>query len=708
MKANSTTHRMKVFFSCFISVFFFKSMAQVNYPVSRKSDQQDTYFGKTIADPYRWLEDDHSEETADWVKRQNSATEAYLEKIPFRKKIRERLQVLSNYEKFSAPFHKGKYYFYYNNSGMQNQSVLYFREGLSGEPRVAIDPNTFSADGTQALGTIGLSKDGKYLAYQVSSAGSDWQEIRIMELPSCKPLPEVIRWVKFSGIAFKGDGFYYSRYDEPAKDKALSGKNENHKIFFHRIGTDPGSDVLIFEDPEHPLRNFGATVTEDEKYLVISSSESTSGNAVKFRKTDDAASKWNILTETFDHDFELVDNENGMLFFRTNYKAPNYELIGIDAENPSLENRKIVIGQAQDLLQSAEVAGSIFLCKYLVNVQNKVYRYSRKGLLLGEMALPGIGMADGISCEKESGEVFFTFSNWTSPLSVYRYDAEKNTTSLYRTTKVAFDPSQYETKQVFYPSKDGTKIPMFITCKKGTPQDGKNPCFLYGYGGFNISVTPSYAATRMVFLENGGIFAVANIRGGGEFGENWHKAGTILNKQNVFNDFISAAEYLFTEKYTSREKLAIHGRSNGGLLIGAVMTQRPDLCRVALPAVGVLDMLRYHKFTIGWAWATDYGTSENEKEFINLLKYSPLHNVKDDSYPSTMVLTADHDDRVVPAHSFKFAATLQEHQKCKFPVLARIDVKAGHGGGKPLSKVIDEWADIWAFTLYELGMNPNY
>jgi prolyl oligopeptidase len=697
---------MKNLLICSLLMLRLSALAQPIYPTSRKSAQEDVYFGKTIPDPYRWLEDDNSEETANWVKSQNALTESYLSAIPFRKKIRDRLNTISNYEKFSAPFKKGKYYFYFNNSGMQNQSVLYFREGLEGEPKIAIDPNTFTSDGTQALGSIEVSRDGKYIAYQVSAAGSDWQEIRILELPSCKPLPEIIKWVKFSGISFKGNGFYYSRYNEPPKGSELSGKNEFHRIYYHVLNTDPKKDELIYEDGEHPLRNFGAFATEDEKFLVISGTESTSGNSLMFKELGKAGATWKKITDKFENDFDVIDNDDNALYLRTNYNAPNYEIISIDTEMPSLENRKIIIGQAQDPLQSAQVAGNQFLCTYLVDVQNKILRYSRKGALLGEISLPGIGMADAISSEKKSTEVFFSFSNWTTPLSVYRYDTEKNSSSLYRATKVSFDPSAYETKQVFYPSLDGTKIPMFIIAKKGVVQNGKNPCLLYGYGGFNISVTPTFSALRMVFLENGGIYAVANIRGGGEYGENWHKAGTIFNKQNVFNDFIAAAEYLFKEKYTTREYLAIHGRSNGGLLIGAVITQRPDLCRVALPGVGVLDMLRYHKFTIGWAWATDYGTSEDEKQFTNLLKYSPLQNVRDNSYPATMVITADHDDRVVPAHSFKFTATLQEHQKCKFPVLARIETKAGHGAGKPLSKVIEEWTDIWSFTMYELGMKP--
>jgi prolyl oligopeptidase len=694
----------KLFFPvCFL--FFMHLQAQIKYPTTKKDSQMDDYFGKKIEDPYRWLEDDNSKETGEWVIQQNELTNSYLSKIPYREQIKKRLTDLSNFERFSTPFKKGDLYFYYSNSGTQNQNVFNVLKELNGTPEVLIDPNTFSKDGTVALGSISISKDGKYLAYEVSKAGSDWAEIRVMEIASKKLLKDELKWIKFSGMAFKGDGFYYSRYDEPAAGKELSKKNEFHKVYYHKIGEAQSLDKLIFEDKEHALRNFGAQVTEDENYLLIYGSESTSGNSLSIMDLTKPDSKFINVVTNFENDYSVIDNFGNSLLVYTNYKAPNYQLISIDANNPKEEAWNIVVGQAQDLLKGVQTAGNFILCNYLVDVQSKILKYDRKGKLIGNVSLPGIGIVDEINSEKNKNEVFFSFTNFTTPVSAYKYDAEKDSRELYKESKVPFNANDYETKQVFYKSKDGNSIPMFLVYKKGLILDGNNPCFLYGYGGFNISVTPSFSATRMVFLENGGIYAVANIRGGGEYGENWHNAGTVFNKQNVFDDFIGAADYLKKEKYTTTEKLAIHGRSNGGLLIGAVMTQRPDISKVALPGVGVLDMLRYHKFTIGWAWATDYGTSDNEKEFINLLKYSPLHNVKKVAYPATMIVTGDHDDRVVPAHSFKFAATLQENQVGNNPILTRIDINAGHGAGKPLAKTIDEWGDIWSFVFYNLGMN---
>jgi len=688
-----------------LSIIFFSQLnAQIKYPQTRKASQIDDYFGKKIEDPYRWLEDDNSKETGEWVIQQNELTNSYLSKITFRNQLKKRLIDLSNYERFSTPFKKGKFYFYYSNNGIQNQNVFNILSDLDANPEVLIDPNTFSKDGTVALGSISISKDGKYLAYEISKAGSDWAEIRVMEIASKKLLKDELKWIKFSGMAFKGDGFYYSRYDEPGLGKELSKKNEFHKVYFHKIGEEQSADKLIFEDKEHALRNFGAQVTEDENYLLIYGSESTSGNSLSLIDLTKQDSKFVNVITNFENDYSVVDNFGSSLLVYTNYKAPNYQLISINANNTKEESWSIIVGQAQDLLKGVQTAGNFILCNYLMNVQSKVLKYDRKGKLIGNVSLPGIGMVDEINSDKDNNEVFFSFTNFTTPVSAYKYNVEKDFRELYKETKVPFNANDYETKQVFYKSKDGNSIPMFLVYKKGIVLDGQNPCFLYGYGGFNISVTPSFSATRMVFLENGGIYAVANIRGGGEYGENWHDAGTIFNKQNVFDDFISAADYLKKEKYTSTEKLAIHGRSNGGLLIGAVITQRPDLCKVALPGVGVLDMLRYHKFTIGWAWATDYGTSDNEKEFINLLKYSPLHNVKKVAYPATMIITGDHDDRVVPAHSFKFAATLQENQVGNNPILTRIDINAGHGAGKPLAKTIDEWSDIWSFVFFNLGM----
>jgi prolyl oligopeptidase len=695
----------KVFTVISIAAMITQSEAQSDkYPKTKKVDTVDVYFGTKVSDPYRWLEDDNSKETAEWVKQENAVTYDYLSKIPFREKVKTRLTQLWNYEKISAPVKHGAYYYFYKNDGIQNQSVLYKQKDLGSEATVALDPNKLSTDGTVALGGTGFDKKGKYMAYAFSKAGSDWEEINIIEVETGKKLPDALKWVKFSGISFKGDGFYYSRYDAPTQGKELSKKNEYHKVYFHKIGEDQSKDVLVYEDRNNPLRNFGAGVTDDERFLIITGSESTSGNNLLVKDLNDPKSEFKTIVSNFENDFNVIDNNDDILLVQTNYAATNYQLIGIDFNNPSANLWRTIIGQTNDLLKDVTISEKKLIANFLVDVQSRLLRYNFAGELLGDIELPQVGMVDAISSNRESSELFFTFQNWTTPQEIYKYDVNKNNRELYKKPTVPFSTDLFETKQVFYNSKDGTKIPMFITYKKGLEINGNNPCFLYGYGGFNISVTPSFSASRMVFLENGGIFAVANLRGGGEYGEKWHKAGTVLNKQNVFDDFISAAEFLIKEKYTSSDKLAIHGRSNGGLLIGAVMTQRPDLFKVALPGVGVLDMLRYHKFTIGWAWATDYGTSADEKEFSYLLKYSPVHNVKQVAYPATMVVTGDHDDRVVPAHSFKFAATLQANQQGSNPTLIRIDVNAGHGAGKPTSKQIDEWSDIWSFVMYNLGM----
>jgi prolyl oligopeptidase len=695
----------KVFTVISIAAMITQSEAQSDkYPKTKKVDTVDVYFGTKVSDPYRWLEDDNSKETAEWVKQENAVTYDYLSKIPFREKVKTRLTQLWNYEKISAPVKHGAYYYFYKNDGIQNQSVLYKQKDLGGEATVALDPNKLSTDGTVALGGTGFDKKGKYMAYAFSKAGSDWEEINIIEVETGKKLPDALKWVKFSGISFKGDGFYYSRYDAPTVGKELSKKNEYHKVYFHKIGEDQSKDVLVYEDKNNPLRNFGAGVTDDERFLIITGSESTSGNNLLVKDLNNPKSEFKTIVSNFENDFNVIDNNDDILLVQTNYAATNYQLIGIDFNNPSAKLWRTIIGQTNDLLKDVTISEKKLIANFLVDVQSRLLRYNFAGELLGDIELPQVGMVDAISSNRESSELFFTFQNWTTPQEIYKYDVNKNNRELYKKPTVPFSTDVFETKQVFYNSKDGTKVPMFITYKKGLEINGDNPCFLYGYGGFNISVTPSFSASRMVFLENGGIFAIANLRGGGEYGEKWHKAGTVLNKQNVFDDFISAAEFLIKEKYTSSDKLAIHGRSNGGLLIGAVMTQRPDLFKVALPGVGVLDMLRYHKFTIGWAWATDYGTSADEKEFSYLLKYSPVHNVKQVAYPATMVVTGDHDDRVVPAHSFKFAATLQANQQGSNPTLIRIDVNAGHGAGKPTSKQIDEWSDIWSFVMYNLGM----
>lgn len=678
-----------------------------SYPTTKKVDTVDTYHGVKIPDPYRWLEDDRSAETGEWVKAQNKITFDYLATIPFRDKIREQLKNNWNYEKMSAPSKKGNYLFFYKNDGMQNQAVLYVQEGMNGTPRVLIDPNKESAEGTTALGTTAVSKDKKYMAFSMAKAGSDWNNIQVLEIKTGKRLNDKVEWSKFSGIAWKGNGFYYSAYDAPEKGKEYSKKNEYHKIYYHKIGDSQSKDLLIYEDKDHALRNYNADVTEDEKFLILYGSESTSGNSLKVKDLTKADAPFKTIVDNFDNDYYVIDNIGNSLLVLTNKNAPRYQLALIDPDRPEPSNWKTILPQQNDLLQSVSIAKDKIVAKYLKDVTSRLYVYDMNGKLESEIKLPGLCTVGSFNSSKEDDVAFYTYSSFTEPTTIYKYNVKTGQSELHYKTKVNFKSENYETKQVFYTSKDGTKIPMFIVHKKGIELNGKNPCFLYGYGGFNISNVPGFGVQNTVFLENGGVYAVANLRGGGEYGEEWHKAGTLCQKQNVFDDFIAAAEYLINEKYTSNEKLAIHGRSNGGLLVGAVMTQRPDLAKVAIPGVGVLDMLRYQKFTIGWAWATDYGTSDSKEHFDCLIKYSPLHNVKETSYPATLVVTADHDDRVVPAHSFKFAATLQEKHKGANPVMIRIDVNAGHGAGKPTSKLIDEWADVWSFVFHNLGMTAN-
>ncbi len=678
----------------------------LTYVKTRKCDTVDSYFGTKIADPYRWLEDDKSAETGDWVKAQNKVTFDYLATIPFRDKIKERLTKIWNFAKCTAPFKKGKYYFYYKNSGVQNQSVLYVQEGLNGTPRLLLDPNTLAADGTASLGALGISKNAKYLAYSINRAGSDWSEIYLMEIESGKKLADEIKWVKFSDIGWKGDGFYYSAYDAPKKDaSALSGKNEYHKLWYHKVGTEQAKDVLVYQDKEHALRNYSGAVTEDEKLLLLYGSESTSGTSLAVKDLTKPDSKFITLVDNFENNYGVVDNDGNNLYVVTDKGAPKYQLLKIDiTKKPVYENWEKIIPENADLLESVSNCNGKFVAKYLKDVTTRLYVFDKKGKKENEIQLPGICKVESFDGDKDDSLAFFTYKTFTSPDVIYKYSIVTNKMNVWFKPDIDFKSDDFETKQVFYNSKDGTKIPMFITCKKGLVLDGNNPCFLFGYGGFNSYYSPEFRIDRAVFLENGGVYAIPGLRGGGDYGEEWHKAGTKCQKQNVFDDFIAAADYLVKEKYTSHEKLAIHGRSNGGLLIGAVMTQRPDLAKVAIPTVGVMDMLRYHKFTIGWAWASDYGTSDSANYFNCLIKYSPLHNIKEVEYPATLVTTGDHDDRVVPAHSFKFIATLQEKNKGNNPVLVRIDTNAGHGSGKPTSKQIDEYSDIWSFVFYNLGM----
>lgn len=682
-----------------------KEQTKLSYPATRKVDTVDNYFGTSIQDPYRWLEDDKSKETEEWVKAENKVTFDYLAQIPFRDKLKERLTKIWNFEKRSVPFKKKNNYFFYKNDGIQNQSVLYVQNGLSGNPRALLDPNTLAADGTASLGGLSISKDGHYLSYIINRAGSDWSEIYVIDIATSKKLKDKIKWVKFSEMAWKDDGFYYSAYDAPTNGSELSNKNEFHKIFYHHIGDAQIKDKLIYEDKQHPLRNFSAGTTEDESLLVINGSESTSGTSLAVKELDKPNAAFITLVDNFENNYTIVNNEKSKLLVITDKGAPKYQLLEIDIHvKADYTNWKKIIPESENLLESVSLCNGKLVAKYLKDVTTRLYVYSISGKKEREIQLPGICNLDAFVSDKDDSVAFFGYNTFTAPPVIYKYNILTDKMDIWFKPEIDFKSDEFETKQVFYTSKDDTKIPMFITHKKGLVLDGNNPCFLFGYGGFNSYYSPEFRIDRAIFIENGGVYAVPGLRGGGDYGEEWHKAGIKCKKQNVFDDFIAAAEYLIKEKYTSSSKLAIHGRSNGGLLIGAVMTQRPDLAKVAIPTVGVLDMLRYQKFTIGWAWASDYGLSDNKEEFDCLIKYSPLHNVKETEYPATLVTTGDHDDRVVPAHSFKFIATLQEKQKGSNPVLVRVDTNAGHGAGKPTTKQIEEYADIWSFVFYNLGI----
>ncbi len=673
----------------------------LQYPKTAKIDHSDDYFGTKIADPYRWLEDDNSAQTAEWVKAQNALTFGYLKQIPFRETIKKRLTEIWNYERYGAPFKAGENYLFYKNNGLQNQSVLFVQKDLNSTPEVLLDPNTLSADGTVALGSVSASKNGKYLAYSVSKSGSDWQEIYVMEIESKKLLAEKIENVKFSGISWAGEGFYYSRYPKPKEGEALKGKNQFHQLWYHKIGTAQTEDQMIKEDKEKPNRNFYADVTEDERFLLLYPSETTYGNMLLIKDLTKPNSDFVTLIDNFENEHNVVGNDGDKLFIQTNLKASNGKLVVADISNPKPEHWKDLIPETENVLNVGLAGGKIF-ANYLIHARSAIKQYDYLGKFEREIELPAIGTAGGFGGNTKAKDLFYTFTSFNYPTTIFKYSIETGKSEVFRKPEVKFDPSQFTTEQIFYKSKDGTKVPMFLTYKKGLKRNGKNPTILYGYGGFNINLTPSFSIANIVWLENGGVYAVANIRGGNEYGEKWHEAGTKMKKQNVFDDFIAAAEFLQSEKYTSKDYLAVSGGSNGGLLVGAVMTQRPELFKVAFPAVGVLDMLRYQQFTIGRAWSADYGTAEDSKEMFEYLKkYSPLHSLKKGTnYPATMVTTADHDDRVVPAHSFKFAATLQETHKGSNPVLIRIEEKAGHGAGKPVSKTIDEAADKFAFAFF--------
>ncbi len=677
---------------------------EVDYPENTKIDHVDTYWGETVADPYRWMEDDYAEETKAWVVAQNEVTFGYLEQIPFREAIRKRLEEVWNYEKLSAPTTYGDYQYYYKNDGLQNQSILYRKSGPDGEEELFLDPNKLSEDGTTSLGGASFTKDGELFAYAVSVAGSDWRDIYVMDSKSKDLLDDKIVDAKFTGIEWKGtEGFFYSTYDKPDGSK-LSALTNNHKLYYHKLGTNQSDDVLVFGDDESPRRYVGASVTEDGKYLVISAANSTTGNELYIQDITKAFSPIVPMVSDMESTHYVVDHQDGELFIFTNLNAPNNKLVktSIDALPPQYWND--VIPETENVMDISKGWGKFF-ATYLKDAVTEVQQFDYTGKQERIVELPGVGSAGGFSTKKEESELYFTFTSYITPGSIYRYDIATGKSELYNRPLVKFDPEQFESQQVFYTSKDGTKIPMIITHKKGLKKDGKNPTILYGYGGFGVSLTPSFSIANTVWLENGGIFAVPNIRGGGEYGENWHLAGTKMKKQNVFDDFIAAGEYLISEGYTSSDYLALRGGSNGGLLVGAVMTQRPELAKVTFPAVGVLDMLRYHQFTAGAGWAYDYGTADDNEEMYKYLKgYSPLHNLKPAAYPATMVTTADHDDRVVPAHSFKFAATLQNAHQGENPVLIRIETNAGHGAGKPTAMQIAEIADIFAFGLYNMGI----
>ncbi len=677
---------------------------KVDYPKVSKGNVVDTFFGVTVADPYRWLEDANSAETKAFVEAQNKVSFGYLAQIPFLKDIKERLTELFNYERFSAPFKEGGKYYYYRNDGLQNQSVLYVQDKLDGEAKVVLDPNTFSKDGTVSLGSADFSKDGRFLAYGTSDGGSDWRDIYVKDLQTGQNLIDTVRWVKFSAISWQGNGFYYSKYANAESVDKLSGENKNHQVWYHILGTKQSEDKLVFEDKQNPNRLFGATVTDDERFLILTGSESTSGNSLYFNDLKGKSPVFTPVVTGFEDDFNVVDTDGDNLIVLTNNKAPNKRLIRINTQKPQPENWTEIIPEGKAVLESVSAIGGKLIAKFIVDAKSKAVVYNRDGSVQFELPLPGIGTIGGFSGKREEAEAFFTFASFNRPTSIYKFNVNKKDVELYRAPKLSFNPDDYEIKQVFYPSKDGTKVPMFITMKKGLVLDNARPTLLYGYGGFDISVMPGYKEQIIALLEQGGVYAVANIRGGGEYGRAWHEGGTLLNKQNVFDDFIAAGEYLIANNYTAKDKLAIEGRSNGGLLVGACMTQRPDLFAVAFPGVGVLDMLRYHLFTIGRHWSTDYGmVDDSEAMFKYLYKYSPVHNCKPAAYPATLVTTADHDDRVVPAHSYKFIAALQAAHTGPNPVLIRIDTRAGHGAGKPTSMRIEEEADKLGFMLYNMN-----
>lgn len=690
-QSNKENSKMKVDFT----------QPEITYPETRQDDVVDDYHGESVADPYRWLEDDNSAETKDWVKRQNKVTDGYLANIPFKKDIAERLKELWNYTRYSSPFKEGDMYYYYKNDGLQNQNILYKSKDIKSEGEVFLDPNKFSDDGTTSLAGLVFNKVGDKAAYMVSEGGSDWRTAYVMDKDGNK-LNDKLEWLKFSGLSWAGDGFYYSRYPEPKEGDELSASNSYHSLYYHKIGDSQDKDELVFVDRDHAQRNVYAGVTDDERFLVVTQVVSTEGNTLKVLDRSKPGSKLIDIVNTFTSNYNVIDSDRDELLVLTNDDAPLQRVISININRPQRKHWKTIIPESDNTLRSVSVVGGKLFANYLENASSKIKVYELGGKFIADLKLPGIGSSAGVTGKKDGDIGFYSYSSYTTPSTIYKLNTETLDSEVFRAADVDIDQDLFETKQVWYTSKDGTKVPMFVTMKKGLKLDGSNPTLLFGYGGFNIPRTPGFSLTKLPFLENGGIYVVANIRGGGEFGKEWHTSGTKEQKQNVFDDFIAAAEYLIDNKYTSKEKLAIEGGSNGGLLVGACMTQRPDLFQVAFPRVGVLDMLRYHQFTIGWAWAGDYGRSDDPEAYKYLKAYSPLHNVKPAAYPATMVMTADHDDRVVPAHSFKFAAELQKQHNGPNPVMIRVESSAGHGAGKPTDMAIEEAAALTSFMLFNM------
>jgi len=685
---------------------------RIVYPNAKRGNVVDDYFGTKVADPYRWLEDENSPATREWITEENKLTFGYLEKIPSREQIRGRMMKLTNYERFGIPSRHGDRYFYYKNDGLQNQSVLYWTESLTGTPKVLLDPNTMSKDGTVAISGLSYTDDGKLVAYGTSAAGSDWQEWHVRNVDTGKDLPDVLKWIKFAGASWlkDGSGFFYSRYDQPNSATMMQAANYYQKLYFHKLGTPQSEDKLIYQNPDNKRQIFNGHVTDDGHYLIIHVSEGTDRrNRVYYKDLTEENSPVVKLLDNFDAAYGFIDNDGPVFYFRSDLAAPMGRVIAIDTRHPAKADWKTVIPESKDALQGVNVVDDTFIASYLKDAKTEVRLYDMNGKFLRTVDLPGIGTASGFGGKRSDKETFYSFQSFTTPMTIFRYDMATHTSSVYRQPKVDFNPADFETKQVFYHSKDGTRVPMFITYRKGLKLNGKNPTLLYAYGGFDISLTPSFSVSNLVWMEMGGVYAQPNLRGGGEYGEAWHLAGTKLHKQNVFDDFIAAAEWLIANKYTSTPKLAISGRSNGGLLIGACMTQRPDLFGATLPGVGVMDMLRFNKFTIGWAWTSDYGSPEDSPAMFHAIyKYSPLQNIRPGvKYPPSLIVTADHDDRVVPAHSFKFVATMQHDQAGAAPILIRIETRAGHGGGKPITKQIGEQTDEMAFLVKSLGMNPT-